>query len=135
MVFNMEEQYNGNTNLPLHFFHFQFTLCASPFYPVKITIKRLEAPGNLEVRWVGGGDIHVETGVWEEVWDVDQDRSLTAQITNNIVLVHSTALDMKTGNYLRDKFNIWLHKKLQASLGYMRSWYFRCITQKSLSRN
>jgi hypothetical protein len=37
-----------------------------------LTLKRLEAPGSLEVRWGGGGDIHVETGGWEEVWDVQQ---------------------------------------------------------------
>jgi hypothetical protein len=30
-----------------------------------LTLKRLEAPGNLEVRWDRGGDIHVETGGWE----------------------------------------------------------------------
>jgi hypothetical protein len=42
-----------------------------------LTLKKLEAPGSLEVRWVGvgGGGIHVEIGVgWggEEVWDVEQ---------------------------------------------------------------
>jgi hypothetical protein len=30
-----------------------------------LTLKKLEAPGSLEVRWDGGGDIHMETGVWE----------------------------------------------------------------------
>jgi hypothetical protein len=29
-----------------------------------ITLKRLEAPGSLEFRWVGGGDIQMETGRW-----------------------------------------------------------------------
>jgi hypothetical protein len=29
-------------------------------------------PGSLEVRWVGGGGIHMETGGGEEVWDVEQ---------------------------------------------------------------
>jgi hypothetical protein len=29
-----------------------------------LTLKRLEAPGSLEVRWDGGGDIHVETKGW-----------------------------------------------------------------------
>jgi hypothetical protein len=29
-----------------------------------LTLKRLEAPGSLEVRWGGGGDIHMETGSW-----------------------------------------------------------------------
>ena len=31
-----------------------------------LTLKRLEAPGSLKVRWggVGGGDIQVETGRW-----------------------------------------------------------------------
>jgi hypothetical protein len=29
-----------------------------------LTLKRLEAPGNLEVRWGVGGDIPVDTGVW-----------------------------------------------------------------------
>ena len=38
-----------------------------------LTLKRLEAPGSLEVRWGGGGGIHMEMG-WggEEVWDVEQ---------------------------------------------------------------
>jgi hypothetical protein len=39
---------------------------------IHVTLKRLEAPGSLEVRWVRGGDIHIETGVGEEVWDVEQ---------------------------------------------------------------
>ena len=30
-----------------------------------LTFKRLEAPGCLEVRWGGGGDIHMETVGWE----------------------------------------------------------------------
>ena len=40
-----------------------------------LTLKRLEATGSLEVRWGGGGDIHMETG-WggEEVWDVEQSK-------------------------------------------------------------
>jgi hypothetical protein len=38
-----------------------------------LTLKRLEAPGSLEVRWGGGGGIQVETGwVGEEMWDVEQ---------------------------------------------------------------
>ena len=37
-----------------------------------LALKRLETPGSLEVRWGGGGDIHVETGGEEEVWDVEQ---------------------------------------------------------------
>ena len=38
-----------------------------------LTLKRLEASGSLEIRWGGGGSIHVETG-WGgvEVWDVEQ---------------------------------------------------------------
>ena len=38
-----------------------------------LTLKRLEAPGSLEVRWDGGEGIHLEMG-WgeEEVWDVEQ---------------------------------------------------------------
>jgi hypothetical protein len=38
-----------------------------------LTLKRLEAPGSLEVRWGGSGDIHMEMR-WggEEVWDVEQ---------------------------------------------------------------
>jgi hypothetical protein len=38
-----------------------------------LTLKRLEAPGSLEVRWDRRWDIHVETG-WraEDVWDVEQ---------------------------------------------------------------
>jgi hypothetical protein len=37
-----------------------------------LTLKRLEAPRNLEVRWGGGAGIQVEMG-WggEEVWDVE----------------------------------------------------------------
>ena len=31
-----------------------------------LTLKRLEAPGSLEVKWGGGGGIHVETG-----WSLD----------------------------------------------------------------
>jgi hypothetical protein len=36
-----------------------------------LTLKRLEVPGSIEVRWCG--DIHLETG-WgrEEGWDVGQ---------------------------------------------------------------
>ena len=38
-----------------------------------LTLKRLEAPGSLEVRWDGGWGIHVETGSGgEEVWGVEQ---------------------------------------------------------------
>jgi hypothetical protein len=37
-----------------------------------LTLKRLEAPGSLEVRWGGGGGIQVEKGDGEEVWDVEQ---------------------------------------------------------------
>jgi hypothetical protein len=29
-----------------------------------LTLKRLEASESLEVRWVGGGDIHMETEGW-----------------------------------------------------------------------
>jgi hypothetical protein len=38
-----------------------------------LTLKRLEAPESLEVRWGGGRDIQVEM-LWdgEEVWDVEQ---------------------------------------------------------------
>jgi hypothetical protein len=38
-----------------------------------LTLKRLEAPGSLEIRWVEGGGIHVKTR-WggQEVWDVEQ---------------------------------------------------------------
>jgi hypothetical protein len=38
-----------------------------------LTLKRLVALGNLEVRWGGGVDIPVEKG-WggEEVWDEEQ---------------------------------------------------------------
>ena len=39
-----------------------------------LTLKRLEALGNLEVWWggVGGWDILMETGAGKEVWDVEQ---------------------------------------------------------------
>jgi hypothetical protein len=41
-----------------------------------LTLKRLKAPGSLEVRWGREGDIHVETR-WggEEVWHVEQSES------------------------------------------------------------
>jgi hypothetical protein len=40
---------------------------------IHLTLKRLEAPGSLEVRWGGGEGIHVAMG-WggEEVWEVEQ---------------------------------------------------------------
>jgi hypothetical protein len=37
-----------------------------------LIFKRLEAPGNLKVRWGRGGDIHMEMGSREEVWEVEQ---------------------------------------------------------------
>ena len=37
-----------------------------------LTLKRLEVPGSLEVRWGGDGDIHMETRGGDEVWDVEQ---------------------------------------------------------------
>ena len=42
-----------------------------------LTLKILESPGSLDVKWCvcGGGDsrdIHLETGVGKEVWDVEQ---------------------------------------------------------------
>jgi hypothetical protein len=36
-----------------------------------LTLKRLEASGSLEVRWGGGGNINVEIGGGEEMWDVE----------------------------------------------------------------
>jgi hypothetical protein len=39
-----------------------------------LTLKRLEAPGNLEVRWGGRGDIYMETGEKDKVWDVEQSK-------------------------------------------------------------
>jgi hypothetical protein len=37
-----------------------------------LTFKRLESPRSLEVRWGGGGGIHMETKWYgEEVWDVE----------------------------------------------------------------
>jgi hypothetical protein len=40
---------------------------------IHLTLKRLENPGSLEVRWVVGGGIHMDM-VWsgEEVWDMEQ---------------------------------------------------------------
>lgn len=37
-----------------------------------LTLKRLETPGSLEVRWVVDKGILMDTGVGEEVWDVEQ---------------------------------------------------------------
>jgi hypothetical protein len=40
---------------------------------IYLTLKRMEAPGSLEVRWVGDGSIHVEMGRGgNEMWDVEQ---------------------------------------------------------------
>jgi hypothetical protein len=38
---------------------------------MNLTLKRLEVPRSLEVRWNGGGDIHVETEVGRkcEMWN------------------------------------------------------------------
>lgn len=37
-----------------------------------LILKRLEAPASLEVRWDGGGGIHMETGYGEEeVWGME----------------------------------------------------------------
>jgi hypothetical protein len=47
------------------------------------TLKRLEAPGSLEVRW--GRGIHVEMG-WggEKVWDVEQSEGVWGEVRNGI---------------------------------------------------
>ena len=37
-----------------------------------LILKRLEAPRSLEVRWHGGGDIHMEIGGGKKVWGVEQ---------------------------------------------------------------
>ena len=37
-----------------------------------LTLKRLEAPGSLEVRWGGGWGHPRGDGSREEVWDVEQ---------------------------------------------------------------
>jgi hypothetical protein len=39
-----------------------------------LILKKLEAPGSLEVCWgvVGGGDIFMETGNRKWVWDVEE---------------------------------------------------------------
>jgi hypothetical protein len=39
---------------------------------IHLTLKKLEAPENLRSGGVGGGEIHMETGGWEEVWHVEQ---------------------------------------------------------------
>jgi hypothetical protein len=40
---------------------------------IHLALKRLEPTGSLEVKWGGGGGVHMETA-WggEEVWDVEQ---------------------------------------------------------------
>jgi hypothetical protein len=50
-----------------------------------LTVKRLEAPGSLEVRYGRGGGTHVETG-WggEEVWDVEQMEGIWGGMGNGI---------------------------------------------------
>jgi hypothetical protein len=42
---------------------------------IHLTLKRMEVPGSLEVRWSGRGGIHMENG-WggEELWDVEQSK-------------------------------------------------------------
>jgi hypothetical protein len=37
-----------------------------------LSLKTLETPGDLEFRWGGLGDIHVETGDGKELFDVEQ---------------------------------------------------------------
>ena len=37
-----------------------------------LTLKRLEVPGSLEVRWGGEWAIHIDTGGGEEVCDAEQ---------------------------------------------------------------
>jgi len=38
-----------------------------------LTLKKLEAPGSIEVWWGGGGgDIYIEIGNGEEEWDGEQ---------------------------------------------------------------
>jgi hypothetical protein len=37
-----------------------------------LTLKRLEAPGSLEGRWGGGGDIYVETRGGKGICEVEQ---------------------------------------------------------------
>jgi hypothetical protein len=49
-----------------------------------LTLKRLEAPGSLEVRWGGGGHPHGEEVWWEEVWDVEQSESGWGEGENEI---------------------------------------------------
>jgi hypothetical protein len=39
-----------------------------------LTLKRLEVPGSLEVRWDRGWGYHMETGDGEEVWSVEQSK-------------------------------------------------------------
>jgi hypothetical protein len=41
-----------------------------------LTLKRLEALECLQVRYGGGGVIHMETGGGDEVWDVDGGRGV-----------------------------------------------------------
>ena len=36
-----------------------------------LTLKRMEVPRSLEVRWHGGGDIHMEIGGWKKVRGVE----------------------------------------------------------------
>jgi hypothetical protein len=50
-----------------------------------LTLKRLEAPGSLEVRWGGGRGIHVEMR-WgrEEVWDVEKSEGGWGGVENGI---------------------------------------------------
>jgi hypothetical protein len=39
---------------------------------MRLTLKRLEAPGSLEVRWGGAWDIHWKQRCGEELCDVEQ---------------------------------------------------------------
>jgi hypothetical protein len=57
---------------------------------IHLTLKRLEDPGGLEVKWVGGGDIHMETGVGRRygMWNSRRvnGRNKTWSVNNKLIL-------------------------------------------------
>ena len=66
-----------------------------------LTLKKLEAPGSLDVRWGGGWGIHVETGCGgEEVWDVEQLEGRRGEEVNGIWSVKSELQITKSSSYI-----------------------------------
>ena len=61
-----------------------------------LTLKRLEASGSLEVWWGRGrgGDILMETGDGEEVWDMEQSESGPQEGDKSAFKTHITCVTL-----------------------------------------